>query len=139
MTTNYIYSPKELLNLALIQVELFTLCLRVGNPPIQIASLYNLRFAVELALKGYLIFLNKSYATENNLKRLSHDISKTAKLITKYDQKIGMKLENLFKEYKFLTINSDELRYFKVGDVVTVNYSYNELITVINELKELVD
>lgn len=99
MTKQYQYTPKELVNLALHQRNVFIFCQHNKDINVKITSLTNLRLAFELVLKAYLIHLNKDYKSEDKLKKLNHNLVNIKNLI-------NLEKGNVFKtQLNFYLIN----------------------------------
>lgn len=139
MSTNQKYSAKLLANLSIHQKNLFLFCQKSDDVNVKLFSIYNLQLAVELILKAYLVSLDNQYSVESKLIDLGHKlINLKEKIFSHKRNKLKIEIDNLFKEYEFLSQNSNELRYPYVGKTIFINASFDGIIQFIEKVaKEL--
>lgn len=131
----YKYTSRELAALANIQKDLFIYCRNSKDYNIKISSLYNLVLAFELALKAYLVFLDKKYSSDHMLRNLKHNRIKIYEKIVQYeDNPLKSYLNSIFNKDNYLEFDPNNLRYPKIGTLVRYE-TFNDIVKFIEKVK----
>lgn len=142
MNRNYGTTPVLLGNAAKGWFALYKKALQDHEPAEEIAGIYCLFFALELHLKAYLSLKNKTFAKEEKLTKLSHNLNSIYGEVSKVaPPDFIQKLKRLLKKYNLFVEDFTDLRYPVAGRHTTFHpdlfddarHGFDEMFDFINK------